>query len=76
MATITLPIPDDLMKEMNKSKEINWAEVAREAIRMKANQLRMLRSITSRSLLSEEDALELGNLINESLNQRYKDMGV
>jgi hypothetical protein len=76
MATITLPIPDDLMKEMNRSKEINWAEVAREAIRMKADQLRMLRSITSRSLLSEEDALELGNLINESLNQRYKDMGV
>lgn len=71
MATITLSIPDDLIKEMNLSKEINWSAVAREAIRMKINQLRMLRAITSRSHLSQEDALELGKQINESLHQRY-----
>jgi hypothetical protein len=76
MATITLSIPDDLMKEMDVSKEINWSEVAREAIRIKINQLRMLRAITSRSQLSQEDALELGKQINESLHQRYKDLGV
>ncbi|MGD9779123.1 hypothetical protein [Methanomethylovorans sp.] len=76
MATITLSIPDDLMTEMDISKEINWSEVAREAIRIKINQLRMLRAITSRSQLSQEDALELGKQINESLHQRYKDLGV
>ena len=76
MATITLSIPDDLMKEMDVSKEINWSEVAREAIRIKINQLRMLRAITSRSQLSQEDALALGKHINESLHQRYKDLGV
>ncbi|WP_321418556.1 hypothetical protein [uncultured Methanomethylovorans sp.] len=76
MATITLSIPDDLMKEMGLSKEINWSEVARDAIRIKINQFRILRAITSRSQLSQEDALELGKQINESLNQRYKDLGV
>lgn len=76
MATITVSIPDDLMKEMDISKEINWSEIAREAIRMKVNQLRILRAITSRSQLSQEDALELGKQINESLHQRYKDLGV
>jgi metal-responsive CopG/Arc/MetJ family transcriptional regulator len=76
MATITLSIPDDLMTEMDISKEINWSEVAREAIRIKINQLRMLRAITSRSQLSQGDALELGKQINESLHQRYKDLGV
>lgn len=76
MATITLSIPDDLMKEMGRSKEINWSEVAREAIRMKVSQLQMLRSITARSRLSEEDAMELGRKINESLDQRYRDLGV
>jgi hypothetical protein len=76
MATITLSIPDDLMKEMDVSKEINWSEVAREAIRIKINQLRMLRAITSRSQLSQEDALEFGKQINESLHQRYKDLGL
>jgi predicted CopG family antitoxin len=76
MATITLSIPDDLMKEMDLSKEINWSEVAKEAIRTKVNQLRLLRSITSKSHLSEDDALEIGRKINESLHQRYEDMGV
>jgi len=76
MATIPLFIPDDLMKEMDVSKEINWSEVARDAIRIKINQLRMLRAITSRSQLSQEDALELGKQINEFLHQRYKDLGV
>ncbi len=71
MATITLSIPYDLMKEMDISKEVNWPAVAREAIRMKINQLRMLRAITSRSRLSKEDAFELGKQINESLHQRY-----
>jgi hypothetical protein len=76
MATITLSIPDDLMKEMDISKEINWSEVAREAIRTRVNQLRMLRAITSGSQLSQEDALELSRQINESLYQRYKGLGV
>jgi hypothetical protein len=76
VATITLSIPDVLLKEMDVSKEINWSEVAREAIRIKINQLRMLRAITSRSQLSQEDALELGKQINESLHQRYKDLGL
>lgn len=71
MATITLSIPYDLMKEMDISKEVNWPAVARGAIRRKINQLRMLRAITSRSHLSQEDALELGKQINESLHQRY-----
>jgi hypothetical protein len=76
MATITVSIPDDLMKEMDISKEINWSEIAREAIRMKVNQLRILRAITSRSQLSQEDALELGKQINESLHQRYNDLSL
>jgi metal-responsive CopG/Arc/MetJ family transcriptional regulator len=76
MATITLSIPDDLMKEMGRTKEINWSELAREAIRMKVIQLQMLRSITARSSLSEEDAMELGRRINKSLDQRYRDLGV
>ncbi|MDN5310603.1 MAG: hypothetical protein PWP14_1997 [Methanolobus sp.] len=76
MATITLSIPDNLMKETGRSKEINWSEVAREAIRMKVSQPQMLRSITARSRLSEEDAMELGRQINESLDQRYRDLGV
>lgn len=72
MATITLAIADDLKKDMDDFKELNWSEVARAAIKEKINQLRILKSITSKSKLTEKDAIELGRKINRSLHKRYK----
>jgi len=71
MPTITLSVPEDLKKEMDESKEINWSEVARTAIKNKIAQLNILKQITSKSKLTEKDALELGKKINKSLHQRY-----
>ncbi|MBI4980377.1 hypothetical protein HZC30_02345 [Candidatus Woesearchaeota archaeon] len=68
---MTLAVPEELKKEMDESKEINWSEVARAAIREKLSQLRILNSIASRSKLTEKDALELGRKINKSLHERY-----
>tara|TARA_Y100000031_G_C8005800_1_gene285753 strand:+ start:419 stop:637 length:219 start_codon:yes stop_codon:yes gene_type:complete len=72
MPTITLSVPEDLKKEMDISRDINWSEVAREAIRIKISQLKILKSITSKSKLTEKDALELGRKINQSLHKRYQ----
>ena len=72
MPTITLSVPEDLKKDMDDSKEINWSEVARAAIREKVSQLRILKSIAAKSQLTEKDALELGRKINKSLHERYK----
>lgn len=71
MTTITLSMPEELKKEMDESKEINWSEVARTAIRQKLAQLRILKSIAAKSKLTEKDALELGKKINKSLHERY-----
>jgi len=71
MPTITLSVPEDLKKEMDESREINWSEVARVAIKNKVAQLKILKQITSKSKLTENDALELGRRINKSLHQRY-----
>jgi len=71
MPTITLSVPEDLKKEMDESKEMNWSEVARAAIRSKIAQLSILKQITSKSKLTEKDALELGKKINKSLHQRH-----
>ena len=71
MPTITLSVPEDLKREMDDSKEINWSEVARAAIKTKVAQLRILKSISAKSKLSEKDAIELGRKINKSLHQRY-----
>lgn len=72
MVNITLSVPEDLKKEMEDSKIINWSEVAREAIRQKVIQLRILKSIASKSKLTEEDALELGRKVNKAVHERYK----
>ncbi|MCX6709272.1 MAG: hypothetical protein NTW67_06535 [Candidatus Woesearchaeota archaeon] len=71
MSTITLSVPDDLKREMDESSDINWSAVAREAIKMKLAQLRILKSISAKSKLTEADALELGRKINKSLHERY-----
>jgi hypothetical protein len=72
MPTITLSVPEELKREMEKSKEINWSAVAREAIRAKVIQLRILKSIAAKSTLTKKDCLELGRKINKSLHEQYK----
>ncbi len=71
MPTITLSVPEELKHDMDATPEINWSAVAREAIREKVVQLRILKSIASKSKLTEKDALDLGRKINKSLHERY-----
>ena len=72
MPTITLSVPSDLKAEMDKSKFINWSEVAREAIRERISQLAVLNAIAAKSKLTEKDALEIGRKIKKSMHERYK----
>ena len=68
MPTITLSVPEDLKREMDESKEINWSEIARAAIKTKVAQLKILKAISTKSKLTEEDALQLGRKINKALH--------
>ena len=72
MPTITLSVPEDIKKDMEESKEINWSEVARAAIKTKVAQLKILKAITAKSKLTEKDAIELGRKINASLHERHQ----
>jgi len=71
MPNMTLSIPEELKQDMDESKEINWSEVARSAIKTKVTQLKILKTISAKSKLTEKDALELGRKINKSLYKRY-----
>jgi len=71
MPAITLSVPEELKQEMDRSKFVNWSEVARGAIKEKVAQLRILNAIASKSKLSEKDAIEIGRKINKSLHARY-----
>ena len=78
MSTLTLAIPEEMKSQMDECKEINWSEVAREAIRQKLSQLQLFKAIVSKSKLTEGEALkfslELGKKVNKSLHERTKKM--
>lgn len=76
MVNITLSVSEELKKEMDKSPEMNWSEIARAAIKTKIAQVSILKTITAKSKLTEKDALELGRKINKSLHERYLKNGI
>jgi len=51
--------------------QLNWSEVAREAIKEKVSKLKLLNAIASKSSLTEKDALEIGRKINKALHKRH-----
>lgn len=72
MANITLSIPESLKKEMEKFPEINWSEVARDSIKKKIAQLSFLKGFRMDSDITPDEALKLGQEINQLLVKRYK----
>lgn len=73
MSNMTLSVPKELKDMMDEHPEINWSEVARQSFREKLTDLEFLEEFKSRSELTEEEALELGKKVNESLRERYEE---
>ena len=59
MAEISIKIPEDLKKQIEESN-IDLSKVITESITNELIRVLALRTISSKSKLSEEDALELG----------------
>lgn len=78
MPTLTLAIPEEMKREMDKAAIINWSAVAREAIREKLEQLRLFKSIVAKSSLTEQEAIDfslaLGKKVNKSMHEKLKRM--
>lgn len=72
MSTITLSVPSGLKTEMDLFEDINWSAVAREAIKKRIEQLKLFKSIVSKSKLTEKDAIELGKKINKAMHEQSK----
>ena len=72
MTNITLSIPEDLKKEMEKFPEINWSEVARDSIKKKIAQLSFLKGFRMDSNITVDEALKLGQEVNQLLVKHYK----
>ncbi|MEK6928388.1 MAG: hypothetical protein AABW65_00325 [Nanoarchaeota archaeon] len=72
MVNITLAIPEDIKKEMEKFPEINWSVIAREAIKRRIIVLRKFREFTKDSEFTEKETINLGRELNKSLKKRHE----
>ena len=75
MVNLTLAVPKEMKTEMEEFPEINWSEVARQAIAQKLRDLNFLKKMKSRSTLNEEEAIELGRKVNKALAKKYAGAG-
>ncbi len=78
MPNLTLTIPLELKKEMEKVPEMNWSEVVREFLSKKVERVLLLKKmdkILENSKLTESDCLELGEQLKGKMWKRYKKEG-
>lgn len=71
MTNMTLAVPEDLKRIMEKHREVKWSEVARAAMWEHAKKLELMARLVSKSKLTERDALEIGRKIKEGIAKRH-----
>ena len=72
MANVTVAIPAELKAKMRKFPEINWSEVARQAIADKTRTLERMQQLLAGSVLTETDALAVGRQIKRRVLKKHQ----
>ena len=71
MVNITLAVTEEIKKKMDTFPEINWSEIARQAIVQRVKDMEFLKKFTEKSTLTEEDALRLGREVKKGIAKRH-----
>ncbi len=71
MTNITLSIPDELKKRLQKHDEVNWSAVIRRALQEYLRKLQIVEEIASKSRFTEADAEEIGDKIKHEIAKRH-----
>ncbi len=72
MSTLTLAIPEELKTKMARFPEINWSEVARQAITEKTMLMERMQHLLSNSSLVREDAIRYGREIKKQVSKKHR----
>lgn len=70
MVSITLSVPEELKSEMDLHPEMNWSEIARQAIKNKLGILKKMDALLAQSTLTAQDALSIGKKVNKAATKR------
>jgi hypothetical protein len=73
MPNVTVSVDDSLKEQMEDHPEINWSEVARQAIREKIHDLEVMEELVEGSNLAQEDVDELAAQIDRAATQEAMD---
>ncbi|MBI2112579.1 hypothetical protein HYT52_03535 [Candidatus Woesearchaeota archaeon] len=57
---------------MDSFPEMNWSEVARQAFMQKIEDMEFLKKFKSKSKLTDEDALRLGDEVSKAVSKHLK----
>jgi len=71
LPNVTVTVPMDLKKQMEKFDEVNWSAVARNAFAEKVTAISVLEKLSAKSKLTEAAALSLGRSVSKSLWDRH-----
>lgn len=71
MTNMTLAIPEDLKKIMDRYSDVRWSEVARQAMWEKARKLDLMDKLLANSKMTEEDAERIGQKIKHGIAKRH-----
>lgn len=69
MPNVTVSVDDTLKEQMDNHPEINWSEVARQAIREKIHDLEVMEQLVEGSELTQEDVDELAAQIDRDATE-------
>ena len=71
MVNITLAIPEDLKKELQKHEEVNWSAVIRLALQDHLRKLRIADAIARKSKLTVNDAGKIARMIKKEMAKEH-----
>ncbi len=72
MANLTLAIPSELKAKMDRFPEINWSEVARQAIMQKTQMLSQMQQWLGGSSLAADEAVAIGRQIKKRVWKKHR----
>ena len=71
MTNMTLAVPEDLKKIMDKHREVRWSEIARQAMWSHAQKIELMDNLTAKSKLTDEDIKKLDKKIKRNIARKY-----
>ncbi|HLC79821.1 MAG TPA: hypothetical protein VJG83_05385 [archaeon] len=74
MASVSVSVPDEMKRKLEKFDTVNWSAVARKAFESELSKLELMDKLTSKSKATDKDIKELSKKIKAGMTQWHNQM--